>query len=119
MSSFMSIPLLIFFPLLMSLIIISPFTTNNEITLRRFAKGGFTLHFIYTILMLALFDSANPYLSNIHFFGLDWLQTLGIKFSFKLDGIGIILTTLTSISLKNSGSSKSTIIALASFILYV
>ena len=107
MSSFMSIPLLIFFPLVMSLIIISPFTTNNEISLRRFAKGGFTLHFLYTILMLAFFDTANPYISNIHFFGLDWLQTMGIKFSFKLDGIGIILTTLTSfIFLISSIASK-------------
>lgn len=107
MSSFLSIPLLIFFPLLMSLIIISPFTTNNEITLRRFAKGGFTLHFIYMILMLAFFDSANPYISNIHFLGMDWLQTMGIKFSFKLDGLGIILATLTSfIFLISSIASK-------------
>lgn len=107
MSPFLSIPILIFFPLLMSLIIISPFTTNNEIVLRRFAKGSFTLHFLYTILMLAFFDPANPYISNINFFGLDWLQTLGIRFSFKIDGIGIILTTLTSfIFLISSIASK-------------
>lgn len=96
MISFLSIPILIFFPLLMSLIIISPFVTNNEISLRRFAKGCFGIHFLYAILMLAFFDKANPYISNIHFFGLDWIQSMGINFSFKIDNIGIILTTLTS-----------------------
>ena len=48
------------------------------------------------ILMLACFDSANPYLSEIHFFGQDWIQSLGIKFVFKIDNISMILTTLTS-----------------------
>lgn len=96
MDIFLSIPFLIFMPLAVSLILISPFFTRNEIIVRRFSKGVFTFHFLYSILMLALFDSANPYVSEIHFFGLDWIQSIGVKFLFRLDNIGMILTVLTS-----------------------
>lgn len=96
MSIFLSIPFLIFMPLVISILILSPLFTKNEIVVRRFAKSVFSFHFLYMILMLACFDSANPYLNEIHFFGQDWIQSLGIKFVFKIDNISMILTTLTS-----------------------
>ena len=96
MDKFLSIPFLIFLPMIASFFIISPLCTTNEISLRRFAKSIFGFHFLYTMLMLTFYDPANPYVSQIHFFGVDWIQTLGIKFAFKIDNIGIILTTLTS-----------------------
>ena len=96
MSIFLSIPFLIFMPLVISILILSPLFTKNEIVVRRFAKSVFGFHFLYMILMLACFDSANPYLNEIHFFGQDWIQSLGIKFVFKIDNISMILTTLTS-----------------------
>ena len=46
--------------------------------------------------MLACFDSANPYASEIHFFGLDWVQSIGVKFAFQIDSVSMILTVLTS-----------------------
>ena len=46
--------------------------------------------------MLIFFDPANPYVNQIHFFGLDWIQSIGVKFIFKLDNISMILTALTS-----------------------
>lgn len=46
--------------------------------------------------MLIFFDSANPYVSQIHFYGLDWIQSIGVKFIFKIDNISMILTLLTS-----------------------
>lgn len=102
-----SIPFLIFLPMLASLIIMSPFFTSNEISIRRFAKGFFGFHFLYSILMLVFFDQANPFESHIHFFGLDWVQSLGINFSFKTDCINLILSVLTSfIFLIASISSK-------------
>ena len=91
-----SIPFLIFLPMLASLIIMSPFFTSNEISIRRFAKGFFGFHFLYAILMLVFFDQANPFESHIHFFGLDWVQSLGINFTFKTDCISLILSVLTS-----------------------
>lgn len=105
-----SIPFLIFLPMAASFFIMSPIFTNNEVSIRRFAKCVFGLHFIYAILMLVFFNSANPYESHIHFFGLDWIQSLGIKFSFKMDNISLILSVLTSfVFLISSIASKMNI----------
>mgnify|MGYP001075251067 CR=1 FL=1 len=83
-------------PLVVSMFLISPLFTRNEIVVRRFSKSVFGFHFLYTILMLIFFDPANPYVNQIHFFGLDWIQSIGVKFIFKLDNISMILTALTS-----------------------
>lgn len=96
MNIFLSIPFLIFMPLVVSLFVISPLFTKNEIVVRRFTKGVCLFHFLYSVLMLACFDSANPYVSEIHFFGLDWVQSIGVKFAFQIDSISMILTVLTS-----------------------
>ena len=96
MNIFLSIPFLIFMPLVVSLFVISPLFTKNEIVVRRFTKGVCLFHFLYSILMLACFDSANPYTSEIHFFGLDWVQSIGVKFAFQIDAVSMILTVLTS-----------------------
>ena len=89
MEMFLSIPFLVFLPLAASLLIMSPLFTSNEISIRRFAKGVCGFHFLYMILMLVFFNSANPYESQIHFFGLDWIQSMGVKFLFRLDGISL------------------------------
>lgn len=96
MDIFLSIPFLIFTPLLVSLLLLSPLFTNNEIVVRRFTKGVCVFHFLYSVLMLACFDAVNPYISEIHFFGLDWVQSIGVKFLFKIDTVSMILTVLTS-----------------------
>ena len=96
MDILLSIPFLIFMPLVVSLLVMSPLFTRNEIVMRRFTKGVCLFHFVYAVLMLAFFDPANPYMSEIHFFGLDWIQSLGVKFAFKLDSISMILSVLTS-----------------------
>ena len=96
MNIFLSIPFLIFMPLVVSLFVISPLFTKNEIVVRRFTKGVCLFHFLYSILMLACFNSANPYTSEIHFFGLDWVQSIGVKFAFQIDSVSMILTVLTS-----------------------
>lgn len=96
MNIFLSIPFLIFMPLIVSLFVISPLFTKNEIVVRRFTKGVCLFHFLYSILMLACFDAANPYVSEIHFFGLDWVQSIGVKFAFQIDSVSMILTVLTS-----------------------
>lgn len=96
MNIFLSIPFLIFMPLVVSLFVISPLFTKNEIVVRRFTKGVCLFHFLYSILMLACFDSANPYISEIHFFGLDWVQSIGVKFAFQIDSVSMILIVLTS-----------------------
>ena len=96
MNIFLSIPFLIFMPLIVSLFVISPLFTKNEIVVRRFTKGVCLFHFLYSVLMLACFDAANPYVSEIHFFGLDWVQSIGVKFAFQINSVSMILTVLTS-----------------------
>ena len=94
--SLLSLPFLVFLPMLVSLLLISPVFTKNEVILRRFSKGFCFFHFVYTMLMLVFFDSSNPYINKINIFGMDWIQSLGIKFLLKADSISIILAALTS-----------------------
>lgn len=96
MNILLSIPFLIFMPLILSMLLLSPFFTSNEVLVRRFTKSIFLFHFIYTVIMLVFFSQSNPYIAEIHFFGMDWIQSLGIKLSFKIDAISMILCSLTS-----------------------
>ncbi len=96
MEMFLSIPFLIFMPLVVSILLLSPLFTKNEIVIRRFTKSVCAFHFLYAVLMLVFFDKANPYISEINFFGLDWIQSIGVKFIFKMDVVSLILTVLTS-----------------------
>ena len=96
MEILLSVPFLVFMPMLFSVILISPFFTSNEVMVRKFAKSICVFHLIYTIIMLGYFSHAHPYENEINFMGLSWIQSFGIKFSFKLDVISMILVTLTS-----------------------
>lgn len=108
MDVLISIPFLVFMPMLASFFIMSPFFTNNEISVRRFAKSIFGFHLLYAIFLLVMFHPSAPYTSKLSFFGLDWIQALGVQFRFEVDGIGIILVLLTSfIFFISSISSKS------------
>ena len=96
MDMILSLPFLVFIPMLFSIILISPFFTSNEVMVRKFAKGVCAFHLIYAILMLLFFNQSNPYESEISFWGMNWIQSLGIKFSFRADSISMILSVLTS-----------------------
>lgn len=96
MDIILSIPFLVFLPMIISLVVISPLMTTNEIVVRRFAKGVFSFHFLYSILLLIFFNPELPYTSQISFFGMDWIQSLGIKFGFQVDKISMVLAVLTS-----------------------
>ena len=96
MNILLSIPFLVFLPLLMSILILSPLFTSNEVIVRRFSKSVFGFHFLYVLVMLAFFNPATPYAVDINVFGLDWIQSLGVKFALRVDTISMILVTLTS-----------------------
>ena len=96
MNTMLSLAILLFIPLILSLIIISPLFTSNEVIVRRFAKTSCFLHFLYMLLLLVFFNPANPYTTELHLFGADWIQSIGIKFLLQSDPISIILCTLTS-----------------------
>lgn len=108
MDIMISIPFLIFLPMLASLLIMSPIFTNNEIAVRRFAKGMFGFELLYALFLMVMFNPQTPYVSKLSFLGLDWIQSLGVQFSFKIDGIAMILVLLTTfIFFISAISSKS------------
>ena len=97
MDRLVSIPFLIFLPMLASFALMSPLFKNNEIYIRRFSKTLCSIHFLYTVFLLTVFTNTNPFYTKLSFFGLDWIQSIGVQFEFKIDAVNIILITLTSL----------------------
>ncbi|HSA06111.1 MAG TPA: NuoM family protein [Candidatus Gastranaerophilales bacterium] len=98
--SFLSLTLLIFLPLAGALIIYGPWFPQNEVKIRRFAKGFAGFIFVYSLLFLAFF---NPTEKGFQFTetltfpdGSPWIEPLGVNFSLAVDGISIILVVLTT-----------------------
>lgn len=94
-----SVIVLIFSPLIASALLYSPYFKKNEVRIRRFSKGFASLHFLYSLMFLTLFNPLNTdisYYKEITFFGSSWIQPLGIKMAFGLDGISVLMVILTS-----------------------
>lgn len=94
-----SIIVLIFSPLVAAALLYSPYFKKNEVRIRRFSKGFASLHFLYSLMFLALFNPLNTNISffkEITFFGQSWIKPLGLKMAFGLDGISILMVVLTS-----------------------
>lgn len=96
---FISILALIFSPLVAASLLFSPFFKNNEVRIRRFSKGFASLHLLYSLGFLAFFNPVNDdisYYKEITFFGTSWIQPLGLKMAFGMDGISLLMVILTS-----------------------
>lgn len=93
-----SLTILIFLPLLIGLVLLTPIFRGHEVLIRRFTKGFASLEFIYTLFMLVCFEPSEnlAFYENLTFFGLDWIPALGIKASFGVDSLSLILVVLTS-----------------------
>ncbi|MCK5176419.1 MAG: hypothetical protein KAQ92_01715, partial [Candidatus Aenigmarchaeota archaeon] len=96
----LSLTLLIFLPLIGASIIFGPWFPQNEVKIRRFAKGFAGFIFIYSLFFLAFF---NPAVKGYQFEetltlpgGKAWIEPLGVNFSLAVDGISIILIVLTT-----------------------
>lgn len=97
--NFLSIITLIFSPIIAAISLYTPYFKKNEVRIRRFSKGFASIHFLYTLIFLALFNSQNTdvsYYKEITFFGSSWIKPLGIKMAFGMDGISILMVVLTS-----------------------
>lgn len=97
--NYLSLVALIFSPLVAAGLLFSPFFKNNEVRIRRFSKGFASLHFLYTILFLVFFNPLTEDISfykEITFFGSSWVEPLGLKMAFGLDGISLLMVILTS-----------------------
>src|SRR5574344_178375 len=95
MNTILSIPLLMFLPLLASIIIASPIL-NNAIFIRRFARG---FNIIFCLYSLFFYQASGkdfivqniPLLNNTH------LNQFGIHISFTLNPLSILMIILTTI----------------------
>ena len=94
----MDIRILVFAPLIFSIIFLLPIFSGKHIIIRRLAKSFALVHFIYATLFLVFFDNSvtTNFDSELTFFGQHWLGSLGINLSMGLDGISLIFVLLTS-----------------------
>jgi len=94
MTSITAMIILIFSPLIASLLIASPLL-NNEIIIRRFAKFFCIIHFLYTTILTTCFTTNKSIeISNNN--EITWIKSLGINFSLGLDTLSIVLVLLTT-----------------------
>lgn len=88
------IPLIIFTPMLMSFILMSPLIPNEEKIIRRTAKGFALFHFALTVIFSIFFDfTQGDFTIETDY---NWINTLGINAIFSFDSLSLLLTILTS-----------------------
>lgn len=86
--------LLVFTPLIFSILLMSPLISNEENILRRYSKWFSIFHFIITSIVILMFDFKNPnFIMTADF---NWIKSLGINASFGLDALSTLLCCLTS-----------------------
>lgn len=96
---YLSILILIFSPLVASGVLFSSIFKDNEVRIRRFSKGFASLHLLYSLMFLVFFNPLKDGISffkEITFFGTSWVEPLGLKMAFGLDGISLLMVILTS-----------------------
>ncbi len=94
------LPILIFSPIIFSIILMSPILSSEEKVIRRSTKIFSIIHFIFTTFLLITFDytnMGNHLESNLKIFNSDWVETIGLNASFSVDALSILLVGLTSI----------------------
>lgn len=96
---FLCILTLIFSPLVAGVLLYTSPFKNNEVKIRRFAKGFASLHLLYALLFLTFFNPLDPdvaFYKEIKFFNTGWIEPMGLKMAFGLDGIALVMVILTS-----------------------
>lgn len=102
MLSFISIPVLIFLPIIAAIVIMSPLF-NNAIYIRRFAAGFAVLEFFYSILFYIFHSKGEPapfnpdFQSIIPLLNNSVLNDIGIRVSFGVDSLSILMIILTTL----------------------
>ena len=96
--SLLSLKILIFAPLLMSVIFLLPIFSGHGVLVRRIAKTFAGCHFLYSLLFLVFFDKSlnSNFDTSITVFGQEWINSLGISLSLGMDSISLYLVILTS-----------------------
>lgn len=92
LSNILSLPILIFLPLILGLVILLPIFSKNDIYIRRYAKVCFVIHLLYSLLFWMFYS--NGYIT---LYAPDWIKPLGVKFGFAMDELSLLMTILTSL----------------------
>lgn len=96
----LSTSVLIFLPLLLAGIILLPCFPDNKVTIRRFAKTGAALLFLYSVLFWVEYDPSMGLMFIEEFkwpiVNKGWISTLGVNYIVGLDGLSLTLCTLTT-----------------------
>lgn len=94
----MNLKILVFSPLLVSILFILPIFSGKFVIIRRIAKTFAGLHFLYALMLLVFFNFNIElnYPTEILFLGQKWFGSLGISLSMGIDGISLLLIILTS-----------------------
>ncbi|MBR2525634.1 NADH-quinone oxidoreductase subunit M [bacterium] len=94
----MDLKVLVFAPLIFSLIFLLPIFSGRSILIRRIAKTLAGIHFLYSLMFLVFFDNSQTYNypTELTFMGQKWFGSLGISLSMGLDGISLLFVLLTS-----------------------
>lgn len=110
----MDLRLLIFSPIIISILFLLPIFSGKHILVRRIAKLFAGLHFIYSLFFIIFYniDAISNFDTEITFFGEKWLGSLGVSLIFGLDGLSLLLVLLTSFlvlisCIASKGSIKS------------
>lgn len=91
---FLSLSVLIFASLIAALIIANPLFPNNEVKIRRFAKGFAGFLFFYSLLFIAFFNTGITGYQLAEQF--NWIEPLGIQYAVGIDGLSVLLIVLTT-----------------------
>src|SRR3977135_4230666 len=97
-----SIPILsiiTYIPLIGALLIVFFIRSDNGLAIKRFATSFAFVAFLVFIPRWFYFDPKRPGLSNFQFReSFDWIPSLGVQYSFGIDGIALLLILLTTLT---------------------
>src|SRR6266851_5184257 len=97
-----SIPILsiiTYIPLIGALLIVFFIRSDNANAIKRFATIVAIVDFLGSIPLWFYFDPKRPGISNFQFREtFDWIPSLGVQYSFGIDGIALLLILLTTLT---------------------
>ncbi len=107
---YLSLNLLIFSPLIIAILFFLPIFNTKEVFIRRFTKTFMGVHFVYALCFWIFYNPDVNFFDELFLFGQSGVQSLGIRSAFAIDGLSLVMVTLTSFLFFMSAISSKTII---------
>src|SRR4051812_9853877 len=98
-ANFPILSLITYIPLIGALLIVFFIRSDNPGAIKRFATIVALVDFIVSVPLWFYFDPHRPGVSNFQFREtFDWIPSLGVQYSFGIDGIALLLILLTTLT---------------------